>query len=109
MADVQFNYKGKKIVISEQHPDAIVKVDGREYGCHHHHEPKGVGLAMWMCQESYFASPDLRGLARHFADYGYLFDDPTRVYVGDDGQVILRPGGAGGGGGHGGHGQKGGR
>lgn len=103
MADVQFSYKGKQISISEKHPGAVVKVDLREFNCHHHHEAAGVGLAMWMCEEAYFASPDIRELARHFADYGYMFDDPGRVRVDNEGKVITAGGGGHGGGGHGGH------
>ena len=88
MADMAFNYKGKKIVIQDKHPAAIVSVDGREFSCHHHHPKDDKGLAMWMCDEAYFASPDLRELARHFADYGYMFDDPGRVLVDDTGTVV---------------------
>lgn len=88
MADIELSYKGKKIVIREQHPHAVVTVDGREFSCHHHHPPDEKGLAMWMCDEAYFMSPDLKELARHFADYGYMFDDPNRVRVDDSGAVI---------------------
>ena len=41
--------------------------------------PGDKGLAMWMCDEAYFMSPDLKELAKHFADYGYMFDDPNRM------------------------------
>jgi hypothetical protein len=88
MTDTQFMYMGKQITIREDHPHAVVTVDGREFHCHHHHLEEGVGLAMWMCDEAYFASPDLITLARHFADYGYLFDAPGRVVVDDDGKVV---------------------
>ena len=91
MADIEFSYKGKKVVIREEHPGAVVSVDGREFSCHHHHPPGDKGLAMWMCDEAYFASPDLKELAKHFADYGYMFDDPNRVRVNDAGAVI-KPG-----------------
>jgi hypothetical protein len=86
----EFSYKGKKIVIEEDHPHAVVTVDGRAFTCHHHHLEEGKGLPMWMCVEAYFTSPDLKELARHFADYGYMFDDPNRVVVDDDGNVIKR-------------------
>jgi hypothetical protein len=112
MADIEFMYKGKKIVIREKHPDAVISVDGREFVCHHHHEKDNKGLPMWMCGESYFASPDIRELARHFADYAYMFDDPNRVRVDDEGRVIEKgrpasPGGRAPGSGHhgGGRGQ----
>ncbi len=88
MADIEFSYKGKRIQIQDKHPRAIVSVDGREFSCHHHHPPEGHGLAMWMCDEAYFASPDVMELARHFADYGYMFDDPGRVPVNDAGEVV---------------------
>lgn len=82
----QFSYKGKQITITETHPDAVISVDGRDYKCHHHHGEKG--LAMWMCAEAYFMSPDINELARHFADYGYMYDDPGRVVVDEDGKLI---------------------
>jgi hypothetical protein len=88
MAKTEFMYKGKKIVIEDDHPNAVVSVDGREFTCHHHHGDKDKGLAMWMCDEAYFASPDLKELARHFADYGYMFDDPGRVLVNEAGEVV---------------------
>lgn len=88
MADMEFNYKGKKILIHDKHPHATVSVDGREFSCHHHHPQEGRGLPMWMCDEAYFASPDVKELARHFADYGYMFDDPGRVLVNDAGEVV---------------------
>jgi hypothetical protein len=88
MNSTEFTYKGKKIVIREEHPNAIVSVDGREFGCHHHHTENT--LAMWMCDEAYFASPDIKELARHFADYGYMFDDPSRVVVDNDGNVVKK-------------------
>lgn len=87
MSDAEFMYMGKKVAIHEEHPNAVVSVDGREFHCHHHHEEHG-GLPMWMCDEAYFASPDLNELARHFVDYGYMFDAPGRVVVNDDGQVV---------------------
>ena len=88
MATTEFSYKGKHIVIGEGHPDVTVSVDGREFRCHHHHPEGDRGLAMWMCNEAYFASPDIRELARHFADYGYLFDAPGRVVVDEAGDVV---------------------
>ena len=42
---------------------------------------------MWMCEEAYFASPDIKELARHSADYGYMFDDPGPVVVNEAGEV----------------------
>lgn len=87
MAAREFMYKGKTITISEGHPDVVITVDGREFSCHHHH-PEGDGLSMWMCAEAYFASPDVEELARHFADYGYMFDDPGRVVVDEAGNVV---------------------
>ena len=88
MPDMEFSYTGKKIVVKEAHPNATVSVDGRVFKCHHHHAPDDKGLAMWMCDEAYFMSADLKDLAKHFADYGYMFDDPTRVRVDDSGAVI---------------------
>ena len=88
METTEFMYKGKKIVIRDEHPNAVVSVDGREFMCHHHHPEEGQGLAMWMCDEAYFASPDIKELARHFADYGYMFDDPGRVVVDAAGEVV---------------------
>ena len=93
MPNQEFTYKGKRIVITEEHPGATVSVDGRQFTCHHHHTEDDKGLAMWMCDEAYFASPDIRELARHFADYGYMFDDPNRIVVDDAGNVIKRSGG----------------
>lgn len=88
MSDTEFMYMGKKVTIREEHPNAVVSVDGREFHCHHMHSEEGAGLAMWMCDEGYFASPDLNEMARHFADYGYMFDAPGRVVVNDDGKVV---------------------
>lgn len=88
MTAAEFMYKGKQISIRDDHPHAVVTVDGREFLCHHHHAEDGQGLDMWMCDEAYFASPDIRELARHFADYGYMFDDPGRVLVDEAGEVI---------------------
>lgn len=88
MEKMEFMYKGKQIVIEHRDPHSVVSVDGREFECHHHHAKSDEGLSMWMCEETYFASPDIRELARHFADYGYMFDDPNRVLVNDTGEVI---------------------
>lgn len=104
MADMQFSYKGKPITVRETHPGAVVSVDGREFSCHHHHPPGDKGLAMWMCDEAYFASPDLKELAKHFADYGYMFDDPNRIVVDDSGTVVKPGTTPTHGGGHGSHG-----
>lgn len=46
MADLEFKYKGKHIVVRDEHPDAVVSVDGREFRCHHHHPERGQGLEM---------------------------------------------------------------
>jgi hypothetical protein len=86
MSTIELSYKGKHIVVNDEHPKAVVSVDGREFSCHHHHSKNG--MTMWMCDEAYFASPDIRELARHFADYGYMFDDPGRIVVNDQGEVI---------------------
>lgn len=96
MKRTEFSYKGKTVVIEEDHPDAVVRVDSREFRCHHHHEEAKDEeakrrLPMWMCAESYFASPDIKELARHFVDYGYMFDDPGRVVVNDEGEVVKVP------------------
>jgi hypothetical protein len=88
MSDSDFMYMGKHITIHEDHPNAVVTVDGREFHCHHHHPEDGDGLDMWMCDEAYFSSPDLVGLAKHFADYGYMFDSPGRVVVNEAGEVV---------------------
>lgn len=96
MTETEFMYMGKQIVIRNEHPDAVVVVDGREFRCHHHHPEEGAGLAMWMCEEAYFMSPELQELARHFADYGYMFDSPGRVAVDDQGKVVDQVGHGGG-------------
>jgi hypothetical protein len=89
MGDIEFMYMGKQIAIHEEHPNAVISVDGREFHCHHHQpEEDSPGLAMWMCDEAYFASPDIRELAKHFADYGYMFDDPGRIVVNEAGEVV---------------------
>jgi hypothetical protein len=86
MPDQEFMYKGKQISIREEHPKAVVSVDGREFHLHHHHEE--AGLDHWMCDEAYFASADIMEMARHFADYGYMYDDPNRVVVNNEGEVV---------------------
>lgn len=103
MADIVFNYKGKRIVIREEHPGAVVTVNDRAFKCHHHHEKDHVGLAAWMCEEAYFSAVSLKEMARHFADYAYLYDAPGRVRVDSNG-VVIPPGGDSGHGGHGDHG-----
>lgn len=90
MSATEFRYKGKTIAIREDHPNATVSVNAREFSCHHHHGDNG--LSMWMCDEAYFASPDIQELARHFADYGYMFDDPGRIIVDETGQVVRSAG-----------------
>lgn len=84
--EFEFMYKGKNIKVTEDHPAAVISVDGREFSCHHHHNENG--LDMWMCNEAYFAEVDLRTMARHFADYQYLYDRPGRILVDEEGQVI---------------------
>lgn len=84
--EFEFMYKGKVIKVTEDHPGAVISVDGREFGCHHHHNE--AGLAMWMCDEAYFAAADLTTMGRHFADYQYLYDRPGRVLVDEEGQVV---------------------
>ncbi len=69
MTRQEFSYRGKKIVIERDHPHAVVSVDGREFYCHFHEAPEGQGLGMWMSDEAFFGSPDIRELARHFADH----------------------------------------
>lgn len=91
MSDSEFMYMGKKIVIQEEYPNATVSVDGRDFKCHYDEAKDGQGLGMWVCDEAYFTSPDLTQLARHFADYGYMFDAPGRVVVDDAGAVVDRP------------------
>ena len=39
-------------------------------------------------RRSLFRLADIKELARHFADYGYMFDDPGRVVVNEAGEVI---------------------
>ena len=91
MAKKEFDYKGKHIVIEEDHPNAVVRIDNREFIAHHHHPDDDQGLAMWMSDEAFFATPDIQELARHFADYLYMFDDPNRILVDDEGNVIEKP------------------
>jgi hypothetical protein len=89
MSETEFMYMGKQITIHEEHPHAVISVDGREFHCHHHHPEEGApGLTMWMCDEAYFASPDIKELAKHFAEYGYMFDDPGRIVVNEAGEVV---------------------
>ncbi|WP_280267117.1 hypothetical protein [Nocardia wallacei] len=106
MSGTEFRYRGKTVVIREHHPHATISVDGREFTCHHHPGPGENGFAMWMCDEAYFGAADIRELAWHFADYGYMFDDPDRVVV-DSGGAVVRTGrtdpGGGNGNGHHGH------
>lgn len=78
MKETRFMYKGAEVVVQDNQPEGTVTVDKRKFKVSHHHEG---GLAMWMCDEAYFASPDLMELARHFVDYGYMFDAPGRHVV----------------------------
>ena len=78
MKETRFMYKGKEVTVQDNHPEGTVIVGKRKFKVSHHHMG---GLAMWMCDEAYFASPDLMELARHFVDYGYMFDAPGRIIV----------------------------
>ena len=89
MAVIKVNYKGKTLSIDEKDGTATVEVDGRPFGCMYHE--REVGMPMWMCNEAYFGAYDLIELARHFADYGYMFDDPGRIVVDRDGNVVKPP------------------
>ena len=73
----------------EKDGKATVEVDGRPFGCMYHE--REVGMPMWMCNEAYFGSFDLIELARHFADYGYMFDDPNRIVCDNAGDVVKPP------------------
>ena len=81
MKETRFMYKGAEVIVQDNHPEGTVTVDKRKFKVSHHHEG---GLGMWMCDEAYFASPDLMELARHFVDYGYMFDAPGRCAVRDE-------------------------
>lgn len=100
-------YKGKTLTITQTPVTAVVEVDGSEYTCTWHeggvhgashsgghrahgHDMEPVGLPMWMCDEAYFGAFDLIDLARHFADYDYMFNDPNRIVCDIDGNVIDR-------------------
>jgi hypothetical protein len=68
----EFSYKGKDVKIDQpddQHAD--VTIDGRAFKFMQHGDP----LPMWMCDEAYFASPDLTESIRHIIDYWYIVDD----------------------------------
>lgn len=79
MKETRFMYKGVEVIVQDDHPDGTVTVGKRKFKVSHHHTPSG--LQMWVCDEAYFTSPDLMELARHFVDYGYMFDAPGRIVV----------------------------
>ena len=58
MADMEFTYKGKKVVVREKHPGAIVSVDGREFSCHHHHPPRSAPGDRAVPQNGQLPEPD---------------------------------------------------
>lgn len=78
MKETRFKYRGADVIVQDDHPNGTVIVGKRKFKVSHHH---AGGLAMWMCEEAYFATPDLMELARHFVDYGYMFDSPGRIVV----------------------------
>jgi hypothetical protein len=73
MATTKLPYKGKEIVIEEEGDKATVTVDGKEFPCTRH---PGT-LSMWHCDDGYFASPELKEVAKHIVDYLYIFTDPN--------------------------------
>lgn len=64
MATKEFSYKGKDVRIDEKGDEAVITIDDLEFGAKLHEG----NLPMWSCSESYFMSPDLKGLAKHLAD-----------------------------------------
>ena len=78
MKETRFKYKGVEVIVQDDHPNGTIIVGKRKFNVFHHH---AGGLAMWMCDEAYFATPDINELARHFVDYGYMFDAPGRIVV----------------------------
>ena len=109
MADsMSVPYKGRLLKITVRGDGtATVDIDGRTFSCTHHtggvhgasqgahasmhgsgHNNEPVGLPMWMCDEAYFGSFDLIDLAKHFADFGYMFDDPNRIVCDEHGNVV---------------------
>ena len=79
MTETRFMYKGIEVIVQDDHPNGTVIVGKRKFKVSHHHAESG--LSMWACDEAYFMSPDLKELAKHFVDYGYMFDAPGRVIV----------------------------
>ena len=72
MAVREFSYKGKNVKVDQpddQHAD--VTIGRRKFSFEQHGDP----LPMWMCDESYFGSPDLDETIRHLIDYWYIVDD----------------------------------
>jgi hypothetical protein len=72
MAVREFSYKGKKVKVDQ--PDdqhAEVTIDRRKFRFMQHGDP----LPMWMCDEAYFASPDLEESIRHIVDYWHIVTD----------------------------------
>lgn len=72
-----FPYKGQDITIHVRGDIAHVHVDKKVIPCMLH----PGNLPMWMCNEAYFGTPDITELARHMADYHYMFNDPNRAPV----------------------------
>lgn len=106
---VSVPYKGRTLVITNNADGtASVDIDGRIFTCTRHHggshgvvsgghghehtdDATPVGMPMWMCDEAYFGAFDLIDVARHFADYGYMFDDPNRIVCDAHGNVVSHP------------------
>jgi hypothetical protein len=68
----EFSYKGKDVKVDQpddQHAD--VTIEDRQFAFMQHGDP----LAMWMCDEAYFGSPDLTEAIRHIIDYWYIVVD----------------------------------
>ena len=72
-----FPYKGQDITIHVRGDIAHVHVDKKVIPCMLH----PGNLPMWMCNEAYFGTPDITELARHMADYHYMFNDPNRAPI----------------------------
>lgn len=74
MATSILPYKGKHVEIERREDRATVRVDGIKFECALH---TGGPLGLWHCNHAYFATPDLRELARHFVDFLYVYQDPN--------------------------------
>lgn len=73
MAVREFSYKGKNVMIDQpddQHAD--VTIEDRTFTFVRHGQG---GLPMWMCDDAYFASPELEDAVRHLIDYWYIVTD----------------------------------